>query len=142
MPVLSVTRLRVRSWRFFPPFLLYALRSARQAGRAEGNLAVKLLKDRNRIFWTVTLWASEADIKKFMISGVHGRAMRKLLHWCDEAALAHWPQEASALPSWVEAHSRLQSDGRPSKVNHPSPAHIAHRFPQPHAGLGSEINFK
>lgn len=142
MPLVSVTRLRVRSWRFMPPFFFYALRSALQARRAEGNLAVKLLNDRNRTFWTATLWVSEADIKKFMISGVHGRAMRKLLHWCDEAALVHWSQEASTLPSWTDAHSRLQSEGRPSKVNHPSPVHIAHRFPEPRVGARGDVNFK
>ncbi|MGC2528215.1 MAG: DUF3291 domain-containing protein [Candidatus Acidiferrum sp.] len=142
MPLVSVTRLRVRSWRFLPSFFLYGLRSAHQAGRAEGYLAVKLLNDRNRTFWTVTLWSSEAAMKKFMISGTHGRAMRKLLHWCDEAALAHWSQESSTLPSWTEAHSRLQSDGRPSKVNHPSPVHIAHRFPEPRVGPRGDIRFK
>ncbi|MGC1416021.1 MAG: DUF3291 domain-containing protein [Candidatus Acidiferrum sp.] len=142
MPLVSVTRLRVRSWRFLPSFFFYAVRSARQAGGADGNLAVKLLNDRNRTFWTVTLWASEADMKKFMISGAHGRAMRKLLHWCDEAALARWSQETSALPSWTEAHSRLESDGRPSKVNHPSPTHILHRFPEPRVGPRGDIRFK
>jgi Domain of unknown function (DUF3291) len=132
MPLVSVTRLRVRSWRFMPMFLVYALRSSRQASRADGNLAVKLLPDRRQTFWTITLWTSEAAMKRFMISGAHGRVMRKLLHWCDEAALVHWTQETDALPSWLEAHARLESAGRPSKVNHPSPAHLAHKFPAPH----------
>ncbi|MGB2621506.1 MAG: DUF3291 domain-containing protein [Candidatus Acidiferrum sp.] len=138
MPLVSVTRLRVRSWRFMPMFLVYALRSSRQASRAEGNLALKLLPDRRQTFWTITLWTSEAAMKRFMISGAHGRAMRKLLHWCDEAALVHWTQETDALPSWLEAHARLESEGRPSKVNHPSPTHLAHKFPAPHIPSASK----
>jgi hypothetical protein len=142
MPLVSITRLRVRSWRFLPMFFFYALRSTRQAARSDGNLATRLLRDRRRTFWTATLWTSEVEMKRFMLAGAHGRAMRKLLHWCDEAALVHWIQENAVLPSWPEAHARLQTEGRPSKVNYPSSTHIAHRFPDPHVGPGSEVNFK
>jgi hypothetical protein len=33
MPIVSLTRLRVRSWRYLPGFLLDSVRSARQAKR-------------------------------------------------------------------------------------------------------------
>lgn len=133
MTLVSITRLRVRSWRFLPAFMLYAWRSARQASRAEGNLAVQLLQDRKQTFWTATVWTTESAMKKFMLAGRHGQAMRKLLDWCDEAALVHWTQEGADLPAWPEACRRLQSEGRRSKVHHPSAAHIAYQFPQPSA---------
>jgi hypothetical protein len=38
MPLVSITRLRVRSFRFLPAFLLGSLRSAREAKNASGNL--------------------------------------------------------------------------------------------------------
>jgi hypothetical protein len=142
MQTVSITRLRVRSWRFLPMFLFYALRSTRQAGRAPGNLATSLLKDQRNVFWTATAWTSDAAMKQFMISGVHGRAMRKLLHWCDEASLVHWTQDHDAMPSWLEAHARLQNEGRRSKVNHPSSAHLALRFPEPRTSSGSEVRIK
>jgi len=142
MPVVSVTRLRVRSWRFLPIFFLYALRSTRQATRAPGNLATRLFTDRNSVFWTATTWATEAAMKRFMVSGVHGRAMRKLRYWCDEAALVHWTQEHDAMPTWSEAHARLQSEGRRSKVNHPSPAHLTLRFPEPRSTSRGEVRIK
>lgn len=142
MPLVSITRLRLRSWRFLPIFAWYALRSARQASRAEGHLAVKVLREPKNTFWTGTLWTGEAAMKKFMTSGVHGKAMRKLATWCDEAAVVHWTQESPALPSWPEAYQRLQKDGRRSKVNHPSAGHLAHEFPPPQVDRTGDLVFK
>ncbi|MGH9483168.1 MAG: DUF3291 domain-containing protein, partial [Terriglobales bacterium] len=127
MPLVSITRLRVRSWRFLPSFFLYALRSAREASKAEGNLAARLLRDRNFTFWTSTLWTTDAAMKAFMLAGAHRKAMPRLQHWCDEASVVHWVQEPSELPGWADAYTRLQRDGRASKVRFPSPSHAALR---------------
>jgi hypothetical protein len=123
MPVVSITRLRVRSWRYLLPFLIYALRIKWQAGKAKGNLAVSLLRDTHNTFWTRTVWTTELAMKTFMLAGPHGQVMRKLLEWCDEASLVRWDQESHEEPDWHEAHRRLQADGRRSRVNHPSRAH-------------------
>lgn len=131
MPFVSITRLRVRSWRFLPMFFVDALRSGRQAAKADGNLGARLLRDRAHTFWTATSWTSEAAMKAFMHARPHGPVMRKLLDWCDEAAVAHWTQESAQLPSWEDAHRRLQAEGRRSKVNHPSAAHAAFEIPKP-----------
>jgi len=131
MPVVSITRLRVRSWLYLPSFFVRTFRASRQAATAEGNLATKLLNDRRNTFWTGTSWTSEDAMRKFMHSGAHGPAMRKLLEWCDEAALVHWTQDSAELPSWEEAYKRLQQEGRRSKVNHPSTAHTAFEIPAP-----------
>jgi len=133
MPVVSVTRLRVRSLLFLPAFLFASLRIAKQARNAEGNLGVKALRDRRNTYWTCTCWDSEASMKAFMLDEPHGQAMRKLLHWCDEAALAHWAQESEELPSWTEAHRNLLRRGRTSKVNHPSDAQKAFRIDPPNS---------
>ena len=116
MPVVSITRLRVRSWRYLPPFFFQTLRIAFQAAKADGGLKVTLLREAGNTFWTSTSWASEAAMKAFMHAKPHGPAMRKLLDWCDEASLVHWTQDADDLPSWDEAHRRLEQEGRPSKV--------------------------
>ena len=142
MPVIAITRLRVRSWRYLPIFFLQAQRSARQAARAEGNLAIRLLRDRRNTFWTATVWTSEAAMKGFMLSGVHRRVMGKLPDWCDEAAVVHWLQDSSEPPTWAEAYSRLQRGGRRSKVKNPSPAHTAHELPEPRVGPTAEVRFK
>jgi hypothetical protein len=137
-----ITRLRVRSWSYFPAFFVQTLRIAWQAKRADGNLAVKLLRDRRNTFWTGTSWSSEGSMKAFMHAKPHGQTMRRLLHWCDEAALVHWTQAGAELPSWEEAHKRIQQEGRPSKVNHPSAAHTAHAIPAPRASQTRELRFK
>ncbi|MGA7918055.1 MAG: DUF3291 domain-containing protein [Candidatus Acidiferrales bacterium] len=142
MTFVSITRLRVRSRRYLPMFGWYALISARQAARADGNLTARLLRDRRNTFWTATLWTSEAAMKKYMLAGPHKKAMIKLQFWCDEAAVVHWNQEGSELPTWAEACARLQRDGRKSKVNYPSPVHTAHKFPEPLVSPAAEVRFK
>jgi hypothetical protein len=131
MPVVSITRLRVRSWRYLLPFIFFAVRSSQQARAAEGNLRVALLRDARSTFWTCTIWASEAAMRSFMMSGPHRQAMPRLLEWCDEAALVHWSQDTDWQPDWREAHARLQREGRRSKVKQPSPAHEAYEIPPP-----------
>ena len=131
MPLVSITRLRVRSWRYLVPFLYFAVRSSRQAKAAEGILAVSLLRDANNTFWTRTVWTTEPAMKSFMLSGPHRQVMRHLLEWCDEAAVVHWVQESADEPGWSEAHRRMQQQGRPSKVNHPSPAHEEYSIAPP-----------
>jgi hypothetical protein len=131
MPFVSITRLRVRSFRYLPVFLIGAFRSARQAKHASGNLAVSLLSDSNFTFWTRTLWSDERSMRAFMLVGAHRRIMPRLLQWCDEAAVAHWLQESPEPPSWQEAYRRLQREGRASKVDYPSAAQSRFEVPPP-----------
>ena len=128
----AITRLRVRHWRYLPAFYAYTFLSAWQAKRA-GSVAVSLLQDANHTYWTRTVWASEAAMRKFMLAGPHRKAMPHLQNWCDEAAVAHWTQNGSQPPTWQQAHQHLQQDGRPSKINHPSGAHSKFEIPSPRA---------
>jgi Domain of unknown function (DUF3291) len=142
MPVVSITRLRVRRWLYLPAFFSSVIRIGRQARASQGNLAVRIFADRRSTYWTATAWESEAAMRAFMLAQPHGSAMRKLLDWCDEAALVHWTQPAAELPTWTEAHRRLLAEGRPSKVNHPTPAHSSHSLPPPKTGSSGEIKLK
>jgi hypothetical protein len=109
--------------------MFHAFRSAGQARRSDGHHSTALLRDANRVFWTRTMWRDEQAMRTFMTTGAHRKAMPKLLHWCDEAAVVHWTQDSAERPSWIEAHRRLAAEGRPSKVNHPSAAHVAFDIP-------------
>jgi hypothetical protein len=127
MAFVSVTRLHLRSWRYYPVFALDSLRSASQAKRSRGFLGGFLGGDAQRGAWTVTLWESAADMRAFRNTGAHLKAMPRLLGWCDEASFTHWDVEAAEVPSAAEAYARLRDSGNPSKVNSPSSAHRAGR---------------
>lgn len=129
--LVSVTRLRLRSARYLLPFIVYSLRSMRQAKRSPGNVATDARRDKQGAFWTRSVWRDAESMRAFMTSGPHKQAMPKLLDWCDEAALVHWEQEGDALPGWLEGHQRLVATGRRSKVRHPSPAHESLDYPPP-----------
>src|ERR1051325_6383880 len=131
MPLVSISRLRVRSFRYLPAFLLGSLRAAREAKNAAGNLAVSVLSDSHLAFWTRTLWTDERSMRAFMFAPAHRAVMPKLLQWCDEAAVGHWLQEPLERPSWQEVPRRLQSEGRASKVDHPSAAQLRFEFLPP-----------
>ena len=123
MPFISVTRLRLRSWRFVPSFVIYTVGSALQVRRAAGFLAGYVGTDRNRGFWTVTSWADEAAMKSYRAAGTHLKAMAKLRTWCDEASIAHWTQNDAAAPTPDIAFERMRLQGRTSKVSAPSMNH-------------------
>jgi hypothetical protein len=136
MPFISVTRLRVRSWGFLPLFFWQAMKSIAQAKRSPGFLSGKLLRNPGNVFWTMTAWNDERAMNAFRTSGPHGRVMRKLINWCDEASVVHWIQPTPDLPTWLEAHRRMVQEGRLSKVNHPSADQMSNRIPAPEASRG------
>ena len=115
---ISVTRLRLRGWRFLVPFLFYTNVSAIQAWLSSGNCRVRLRKTRRLAFWTLTFWKNKEAMLSFRNSGLHARAMTKLKDWCDEAAYAHW--EGTESPSWETATQNLINLGRLSPVKYPS----------------------
>ncbi len=142
MVVVSITRLRVRHWRYLPGFFLQAFRLALQAKSAKGNLAVSIVSEARNTFWTRSVWEDEETLRGFMLAGAHGRNMPKLAAWCDEASVVRWAQESAQLPSWRETHQRMQSEGRASKVAHPSLDHLSYTIPAPQVRPGQELTFK
>ena len=139
MTFVSLTRLRIRSFRFVPLFALYTWRALRQIRRASGFQIGALLADRKWTFWTITAWDSEESMRQFMVSGAHKDAMPHLLEWCDEASVAHWTQPETEVPSWIEADRRMREGGRSSKVKNPSPQHATLSFRAPRTTGGAKI---
>ncbi len=131
MPLIAVTRLRIRSPWYLPAFQWHAFRAARQARTAPGHLDMALFNDAHWAFWTCTAWTDLEAMRTYLAAEPHRSAMRKLAHYCDEASVVHWTQDSPELPSWGAAHARMQQEGRPSRVHHPSPDHVAFRIAVP-----------
>jgi heme-degrading monooxygenase HmoA len=123
-------------------FLWTTFQSQRQVVRSAGFRGGKLLVDARHTYWTLTTWDDEKAMKQFRGSGAHARVMKKLPHWCDEAAYTHWVLSGESLPNWPEVHERLVADGRLSRVDHPSVDHLARRFPTPRLKplIGQNLN--
>lgn len=141
MAFISVTRLRIRSLRFLPAFLFYAIRTNRQVRRARGYREGWLGREGTFGFWTATAWDSPEAMRTFRNSPPHLTAMGKLLDWCDEASFANWEQAGAAAPDAETAFRRLRDEGRVSKVRHPTGRHEAGRTvgdarPKPSPPLG------
>lgn len=126
MAFISITRLRVHSWRLLPVFLLQSLRASRQARQSDGFVIGGLSADvRRRTFWTMTIWKDEAAMRAYQHTGLHKHMMPRLGTWCDEAAVTHWEQDDQQVPSGDEVLGRMQRQGRVSKLPQPSPGHAA-----------------
>jgi hypothetical protein len=107
MALISVTRLRVRSFIYLPQFLWDTFKSVRQVKRSTGFLGGRLLVNAKSVFWTMTVWKDEAAMNAYRTGGPHRVAMPKLLNWCDEAAVVHWTQDSSEIPLWREVPQRM-----------------------------------
>jgi hypothetical protein len=127
----SLTRLRIRSLPAWLQFVRNNEGVVRQAIASPGFIRGKLLVDGFRTFWTMTLWQDESSMPAYRGSGAHGSVMGSLPRWCDEASVAHWTQNHDELPDWQEAHRRMCSEGRPSRVDHPTPDHQNRRIRPP-----------
>jgi len=87
------------------------LLAQRQAVRAAGFAGGRLLIDKHRTYWTLTLWDNEKSMKAFRGSGAHGRVMPKLVEWCDEAAYAHWITEVRRMKRQQTCDPRRHAAG-------------------------------
>jgi heme-degrading monooxygenase HmoA len=128
MAFVSVTRLRLRSLRFLPAFLWYAVRSQSQAKQAPGNFESRTQAKSGLAFWTLTVWENESAMRQYILAGTHREAMTKLTHWCDEAALTHWMQDSAETPDWSIAEQKLIEQAKFTPLKYPSQAHREKRF--------------
>ncbi|MDP2497494.1 MAG: DUF3291 domain-containing protein [Candidatus Palauibacterales bacterium] len=153
MPLITTTRLRLRSRRFLPQLYYYTWTICRQARRTPGFLKGRLFLGSDRLppsmmffgrhpgYWTMTMWEDREAMLGFRDHGSHREAMPKGAEWVQEASTVTWEQDSEELPSLGEAHDRMREDGRLMPSNHPSEAHASGEIPE-EPNLRSFITFR
>jgi hypothetical protein len=131
MPLVSITRLRLRSVWYLLPFIIHAQRSTTQIVKQSNFLKGKTLLDKHFTFWTMTIWNNISDMRGYTHTAAHKKAMPRLQKWCDEASIVHWEQQDDKFPDWHFAYEKMLSAGRVSKVKYPSPNHEGMQVPPP-----------
>jgi heme-degrading monooxygenase HmoA len=131
MPVIVVTRLRLRDPAFFDEFLANAVAVVEQATNSEGNLGADVLAEANNTYWTATAWQERALMNAFVGAEPHRSTMSRIDGWCDEATFIDWEQAGAELPSWQDGYVRLIAEGEAANLADPTDAHQTRAFPAP-----------
>jgi hypothetical protein len=131
MPVIVITRLRLRDPAFFDEFFASAVAVVEQATASEGNLGADVLADANDTYWTRTAWRDRDVMGAFVGAQPHLDTMSHIDAWCDEATFVDWEQEGPDLPDWQEGYRRIVADGQVSQLPNPSAANVTREFPAP-----------
>ncbi len=129
MIFVSATRLRVRSIFFLPGFLRANEAAVKELVKTKGFIQGTELTDKGLVFWTITMWGADTDMKTFRNGKAHRKAMQKLPDWCNEAAYIHWLQEDNTLPDWKTIHQKMIVEGKLTKLSHPSKRQISKDYP-------------
>lgn len=105
----SITGLRLKSFRFAPLFWYWAVRSFAQARSAPGNLLTEA-RTIDAVHHTLTVWRDRTDMVRYIRTGPHLRAMRVFPKIASGKVLGF---SADASPDWPEARRLWQERGVP-----------------------------
>jgi hypothetical protein len=131
MPIIVVTRLRLRDPALLDEFFTAAVSVLEQAKNSYGNIAADVLADANNAWWTMTAWQERGPMQAFVGSEPHLSTMARLDDWCDEATFADWEESSPDLPDWQTSYRRLVADGQVASLSLASDAHRTRAFPPP-----------
>ena len=131
MPVIVVTRLRLRDPALLDEFFTDAVAAIEQAQKSAGNLGADALADADNAWWSVSSWSERPLMQAYVDSEPHLRIRTRLDHYCDEATFVDWEQTSPDLPDWPTGWRHLVADGRAAQLSHASPDNQTHNFPRP-----------
>jgi heme-degrading monooxygenase HmoA len=129
MPVMVVTRLRLRDPASFDEFFAAAEAVAEQANASKGSLGERALADAHNAYWTITGWEDRPSVEAFVKSEPHLATEARLDEWCDEATFADWEQTDTELPDWKTCYEHLITEGQAAELTHASDANSTLDFP-------------
>jgi hypothetical protein len=131
MPVIVVTRLRLKDPALLDEFFTDAVAAIEQAQKSDGNLGVDALADANNAWWSVSAWTGGDPMQAFVGKQPHRTIQGRLDHYCDEATFVDWEQDSPDLPDWQTSWRHLVADGKVAQLTHPSDANQTRAFPPP-----------
>jgi len=131
MPVIVVTRLRLKDHSVEEEFSEAALAMMEEANGADGSLGSDALADENDVWWTLTAWNDLDAVQAFVNAEPFQSTMAMVDEWCDEATFVYWEQNTPDLPDWQTSFTRLVADGQSASLTHASAAHATRAFPAP-----------
>src|SRR5689334_15828948 len=120
MPVIVVTRLRLKDPALLDEFFADAVAAIEQAQKSAGNLGADALADANNAWWTVSAWQGRDLMRAFVGSEPHQSIQGRLDHYCDEATFVDWEQDSPDLPDWQTSWRHLTTDGQVAGLTGPS----------------------
>src|SRR5215472_13468305 len=131
MPVIVVTRLRLKDPALLDEFFVDAVAAIEQAQKAAGNLGADALADADNAWWSVSAWQGHDLMRAFVGSEPHRSILARLDHYCDEATFADWEQDSPDLPDWQTSWQHLTADGKVAELTDPSEANATRAVPAP-----------
>src|ERR1700728_2300978 len=131
MPVIVVTRLRLKDPALLDEFFTDAVAAIEQAQKSAGNLGADALADADNAWWSVSAWTGHGPMPAFVDNQPHLTIKGRLDHYCDEATFVDWEQASPDLPDWQTSYQHLIADGQVAALTHPSDANQTRAFPPP-----------
>ena len=83
MPVIVVTRLRLKDPALLDEFFTDAVAAIEQATKSEGNLGADALADANDAWWSVSAWRERRLMQAYVGSEPHHAISARLDHYCE-----------------------------------------------------------
>jgi quinol monooxygenase YgiN len=133
MPVMVVTRLRLRRPELLDDFFVASVAVIEQAKAASGSLGVDAMAENNDVWWTVSAWQDRAAMRAFVAAEPHHSVIPRVDEFCDEATFVDWEQDSAELPAWDISYARLVAEGQSAALTDASPANQDRSFPPPPA---------
>jgi hypothetical protein len=131
MPVIVVTRLRLKDPALLDEFFTDGVAAIEQAQKSEGNLGTDALAEAHNAWWSVSAWQDRQLMRAFVNSQPHLGITARLDHYCDEATFVDWEQDSPDLPDWPTSWRHLTADGKAAELTEASPANQTRDFPPP-----------
>ena len=131
MPIIVVTRLRLRSADVNADFFNGSISVLEQIKKNDGALGADVFADVNDVWWTASAWRDREAMQRFVHEEPHLSVMGKLDEWCNEASFVDWEQASADLPTWQDGYRHLVTEGRAARLAHGTEANMTLDFPEP-----------